>query len=429
MVGKIISIKVYFMIFLLLCTFIGSCAAETTQNPDSILPEEIKAGVFGDANHDGVINEDDVTYILAIISGKNPTTRFADANQDGKVDQEDVTVIRSIINGEAKQVYVADSEDRIVSIDLPVKSIVVLSTASPAGMLRVLGEQDKVVGINKMITGDPFYPELQNKPSVGYPAPDYEAITKLKPDLVIASANPTYAYDIVEKMEPFGIKVLQLDLNGRPEQYLTELKVLGQVLGKSDKALEYADFSKSNIEKAEKIVSTIKPEDKKSVYYEFIQDYNVPGRANGIIEEAGGEHILADVFKGDFLEHKSLNIDPEEIAEKNPDVIIKDPHVGMNWSGYAKGVIPRMENIREVVMDRPAWKETNAVKNGDVYVVTRELGNERMLATVFLGKTLYPDAFKDINASAILQEWLERFPGKKYADYAVMVYTPEHILK
>jgi iron complex transport system substrate-binding protein len=417
------------MVVILICATQTGCFAASSQSQGFSVPEEVKTGVFGDANHDGVIDDRDIEYASGIISGKNERTRFADANQDDKVDQKDIEKIRSIISGEEKELTVIDSKNRVVTVSLPIKSIVILSTGSPACMLRILGEIDKVVAINRMIKGDHFFPELQDKPPVGYPAPDYEAIVKIKPDLVIASANPAFSYDIVNQMEPFGIKVLQLDLNGKPGQYLTEMKVLGQIMGKSKEAQEYVDFCESNIGKVQEIVNKLDPDKKKTVYYEFIQDYNVPGRANGIITEAGGTHILADIFQGDYLEHKSLNIDPEEIAEKNPDVIIKDPHVGFNWSGYAPGVVPRMEKLRTDVMARPAWVETNAVKNGEVYIIARELGNERMIADVFISKMLYPEEFKEIDASAILKEWLERFHNRKYDDYAVIVYHPDHSLR
>lgn len=175
-----------------LCIASGCNVAADFNLIGSELPDEVKAGVYGDANRDGVINEKDIEYVMGVISGTNSVTRFSDANMDGIVDEKDVDVIRKIINGEATELHVVDSTDRTVKVKLPVNTIIALSTASPAGMLRVLGESDKIIGINGMITGDHFYPELQDRPAVGWPGPDYEAIVKLNPDLIIASANPAY---------------------------------------------------------------------------------------------------------------------------------------------------------------------------------------------------------------------------------------------
>jgi len=57
------------------------------------------AKLYGDANGDGVIDEDDMTYVWQIIAGEKAKTELADANQDGEIDRVDVAYIESIILG------------------------------------------------------------------------------------------------------------------------------------------------------------------------------------------------------------------------------------------------------------------------------------------------------------------------------------------
>ena len=303
-------------------------------------PSVYSAGIFGDANGDDVIDPRDKEYIQEIISKRKVPTRLSDANGDGKIDIQDVEQVELLIKEKQKEIVIIDSTYRVVKIDKPINRIIVLSSGTPAGALRALGGANfmkKIVGINGMMSKDPFFKELHDRPSVGWPTPDYEAIVALKPDLVIASANPAFAFDIVEKMKPFGILVLCLDFQGKPEQSLKELKMIGVVMKRTERATEYVRFCKSSLDMVKDRLSRLDPEKRKKVYCEFIQDYEVLARSDGIIQGAGGSHLFEALFLEDYMEQKRFIVDPEEIIRKNPDVIIKDPHVGVMWSGYAKG--------------------------------------------------------------------------------------------
>jgi len=54
-------------------------------------------GIFGNANMDDVIDEDDMEYVRKVIDGSNEATELADANYDGHIDEEDISQIELII--------------------------------------------------------------------------------------------------------------------------------------------------------------------------------------------------------------------------------------------------------------------------------------------------------------------------------------------
>ncbi|MEA2053424.1 MAG: ABC transporter substrate-binding protein [Euryarchaeota archaeon] len=58
------------------------------------------AKLYGDANGDDVIDEDDITYVGQIIAGKAEENELADANQDGEINARDTTYIAGIISGD-----------------------------------------------------------------------------------------------------------------------------------------------------------------------------------------------------------------------------------------------------------------------------------------------------------------------------------------
>jgi iron complex transport system substrate-binding protein len=359
--------------------------------------------IYGNANEDNALNVQDVTYIKRIIYGEESETALADANYDGEIDVLDLVQTKLIILGRAGRLTIIDSADRAVTLDMPIESVVALSTRAPLGTLRVLEAGDKIVGINGMVGSDPFYSEFLALPSVGWPEPDYEAIVDLAPDLIVASTNPYLSFDIVERMEPYGIKVALLDCGGEPVKYSRELRILGVILVNQERANEYIDFLDSNFNRAQEKLEELTPEKKKTIYFEF------------------------DVWE-DVTGYQTETVEPEEVSYRDPDVILKDPHSGTRFSGFADGVIENMEESRDDLMTRP-WGNISAAGSGEVYVVASELGNERTISTCFLAKLLYPDLMSEVDTGAILEEYLEEYHGKDYDEYQAVIYHPTKSMK
>ena len=80
--------------------------------------------VYGNANMDDIIDEEDITYLKGIISGVNEKTQFADANYDGIVNDDDISQIESIIAGDETKLTIVDCSDRIVTLNKPIDKIV-----------------------------------------------------------------------------------------------------------------------------------------------------------------------------------------------------------------------------------------------------------------------------------------------------------------
>ncbi len=383
--------------------------------------------IYGNANEDNALNVQDVTYIKRIIYGEESETALADANYDGEIDVLDLVQTKLIILGRAGRLTIIDSADRAVTLDMPIESVVALSSRAPLGTLRVLEAGDKIVGINGMVGSDPFYSEFLALPSVGWPEPDYEAIVDLAPDLIVASTNPYLSFDIVERMEPYGIKVALLDCGGEPVKYSRELRILGVILVNQERANEYIDFLDSNFNRAQEKLEELTPEKKKTIYFEFMDPYQINSRSHETIELAGGIDIFADVWE-DVTGYQTETVEPEEVSYRDPDVILKDPHSGTRFSGFADGVIENMEESRDDLMTRP-WGNISAAGSGEVYVVASELGNERTISTCFLAKLLYPDLMSEVDTGAILEEYLEEYHGKDYDEYQAVIYHPTKSMK
>lgn len=134
-------------------------------------------GIFGNANMDETIDEDDISYVEGIINGTYEPTRLADANYDGKVDARDIEQIQHIIQGDESILTLIDTANRTVTLEMPINRIVALTDDS-AEALRILHSIDKVVGVSiETLENTAYLPEFGQMPNVGkWNEPDIEKI-------------------------------------------------------------------------------------------------------------------------------------------------------------------------------------------------------------------------------------------------------------
>jgi len=378
-------------------------------------------GTFGNANMDDTIDVGDITYTARIFFGLEDETDLADANYDGDIDTLDMWQIGLIILGREKKLTVVDSNDRIVTLDMPIERIIVLSTGGPADPLCILEAEDKIVGINGMIGASLSHPSLIDIPSVGFPGPDYEMVVELEPDLVITSTDAwgSESFGDVRKLEYLGLKAVMFDYTN-PSTLPEEMKILGIMVGNEERAEEYNDFFYSTFNLVDEKVEELTSDDKPKVYYEFnvvsYGNYYKTGgsrsRADEFIQRAGGVNIFADIDMDEF------EPEAEAILDREPEVVIIDAHT---MQIYGLEDTSEMEELRELITNRPGWKPTPdeegmpAVINDDVYVLAHEtmISTHSPVGICYLAKTLqypfYPVLFSDLDPDAIKREYVENF--------------------
>ena len=75
----------------------------------SATAQEFTLDIFGNANGDDLIDEEDISYLQGILDGENEKTDLSDANNDGKVDENDIDQIEQIIQGTESEIYYIDA--------------------------------------------------------------------------------------------------------------------------------------------------------------------------------------------------------------------------------------------------------------------------------------------------------------------------------
>ncbi|OPX74698.1 MAG: Cobalamin-binding protein precursor [Methanosaeta sp. PtaB.Bin018] len=326
-----------------------------------------------------------------------------------------VHALASDTNSSSKTITIVDSANRTVEVPYPVERVVVL-WSNPAKEMRALGAVDRIVGMDQSTKDEVdkgTLPELAKVPVVGtQEEPNYEKIAELKPDVVIclSAGYPPEPNEIQAKLEPFGIKVVGLDFY-RTEVWFDEIEKLGKMLDKEKEATEYADFFYSYYDQVNSAISSIPDAEKKKVYFEGAKRYQTYGGAGygsgipNMIRASGGKDLYPE------REELAFEVNPEDVAERNPDVIFKGTPLGWDAENDTE-----FKDLRDEIMNRTELASTNAVKNGQVYVISFDVagGAGKKFGPVFLAKTLYPEKLPNLDPLAFYREYLQKFQGLEY---------------
>jgi len=207
----------------------------------------------------------------------------------------------TVVDSWGQEIVIPYPVERIVSVNMLVDELIV-----------ALGGEDKVVGVDLMPLYMPeFYPTLQDKASVGlHHFPSYEKVIDLNPQVVITSSILCFLPGFNEKLEAAGIKTVTID-GWMPEVYDRDVRTLGKILGKEDRAEELIKFTHSYLDLVAGRVKDIPPEERTKVYWEFHFPFMTMTKGsphNTMIEMAGGKNVFAEAGGGLFQMPSSMKI-------------------------------------------------------------------------------------------------------------------------
>jgi iron complex transport system substrate-binding protein len=397
------GLKIGLMALLILTeTYVVLGAASSGLNNESF-----SLNIFGNANMDNIIDEQDVSYLEEVIGKTKAATNLSDANLDGSIDNKDVELVKEIIRGDEKEISVIDESGKTVTIKEPLNRIVVCH-AMFAEVIKSLGADDKIVGIpTYMENYTTFYPVLSKLATVGGASnPDTEAIVSLKPDLVIVYGN------WAANLETDLLSVAPvLRLTYRPFSTTDQdIMMLGYIVGKNKEAGQLIDFYQKQLTQIKQQVSTLAEDKKPRVYLEY-SDYRTNSEGSGTHEMllmAGGRNIASGI---DTDPNGVPFIDPEWVVKENPEIIMRRALKTDASCGYDEDDTAQMKALRENILSRPELANITAVKDGRVYCFSSDIstGLSYWLGIVYMAKILHPDMFPDLDPVEIHQEYLTRF--------------------
>jgi len=366
--------------------------------------------VYGNANLDEIIDENDIECVQGIIDGTEDETQFADANYDGQIDEDDIAQIELIIAGEEEELVILDMANRTVTVPMPVERIVSAVGLGSTRTLIQLGSQDKIVGCHYPTDwwSVIWYaaPELENLPDPGGWRTNFniEEAVSLEPDVIFISTTSN-ADEIQEKSEVPTIAVN----SGGDLWVVDKLRIIGAITERGDKARELIAYTKEKVDEIAKITSEIPDEDKPLVHICGCGSYE--GMVPVVCRCCGSSTYVKWPGGLNFRESTSnYQGSKEQIIKWNPDVIL------IHFGGP--------EKIEEVLSD-PIFQNVNAIKNGKVYSTRLGCGpggalGQGLVNVYYLAKLFHPNEFEDLVVEEEGNEIMEHLYGVDgmYTDFA-----------
>ncbi len=270
---------------------------------------------------------------------------------------------------------VKDEAGREVTFPFPPKRVVSLAP-NITEILFSLGLDEEIVGVSIHCN----YPEkARSKPRVGsYISLDFEKITSLKPDLIIATGAGN-TRDMVDRLGKLGFPSYVI----YPKNFNDILKSIlhiGQVVNREKEAKQIAEEMKR---RSQRVIELTKDLPRPKVFIEIgdapVVTVGKGSFADDLIRLAGGENIAGN--------EKEVypRFGMEEILKRAPEVIVIS---SMNPKG----------DYQKILQEWNRWKTIPAVKNGRIHLIDSDLldrPSPRIIDGLEeLARVLHPERFK-----------------------------------
>jgi iron complex transport system substrate-binding protein len=268
-----------------------------------------------------------------------------------------------------------DEVGREVTFPFPPKRIVSLAP-NITEILFSLGLDEEIVGVSIHCN---FPEKAKTKVRVGsYISLDFEKITSLKPDLIIATGAGN-TREMVDRLEKLGFQTYTI----YPKNFNDILKSIGHIGEVVNREKEARGIIEGLRKRSQRVIELTKGLSRPKV---FIQIGDAPivtvGKgsfADDLIRLAGGENIAG----------KEKEVYPrfgmEEILKRSPEVIVIS---SMNPKG----------DYQKILEEWNRWKTIPAVKNGRIHLIDSDL-LDRPSPRIIDGleelvRVLHPEKFK-----------------------------------
>lgn len=346
-------------------------------------------------------------------------------------------LVSTVLPAFAEKVTIKDVTGRDVEVNVPVKHVI-LGEGRQIYFLAALDKNnpfEHVVGWrDDLPKADPEsyeaylakYPEIAKLPTFGGMKDgtfDIEQAVALKPDVILMNIDAKTATEeagYIEKLGKVGIPLVYVDFREKPmENTEPSMRVMGELMGKSDLAEDFIKFRADSIKRVTDVLAKENPK-RPVVFVERAGGYSEDccmsfGNENfgKMVEIAGGINMAKDIIPGTFG-----TVNPEQVIASDPDQIIVtggkwDAYVpGGNWVGVGYGAdLKEAHRKLENLTKRPAFTGVKAVKDNNVHAIWHQFYNNpyQFVAIQEIAKWLHPELFKDLDPEATFKELHARF--------------------
>ncbi|PZM09526.1 ABC transporter substrate-binding protein [Rhizobium tubonense] len=305
----------------------------------------------------------------------------------------------------ADEISVKDSRGKDIQIVRPVNKVAIFPLPIPEAMIAIDGGTSRLAAINPraqaaLMNGviGQLFPEIANiRTDLVAPnfVPNVEEILKASPDIVVqwqAKGDQRVA-----PMENSGIKVATVSTDSR-ETRRGYVAMLGQILGKEDRAQSFLDWDDKTVADISKVLKEAGRPKPRIVFIDSMNDneFVVFGREEAYFTTSGLSNVATEAG---FTEG-SVKVGAESLLQWNPDIV---------FVNYYNDTIKPAD-----IFKHPVLAGLDAVKNGRVYKTpaidpATAAGGE--LAYLWFAEIGYPDLFHADMRSTV-SDGFKRLYGK-----------------
>lgn len=223
-----------------------------------------------------------------------------------------------------------------------------------------------------------------------------------------------------DKFEAVDIPIIYIDFHAEVlEKHIQSMEIMGQMFGKEERAQELIDFYSSHVTPVyEKVEELLETNERPVVHMEV--GYKGP---EGLPDSFASDYmwgklvyLAGGIPSGEgVVEHRG-DLQPEFLLKLDPDKIIFAGLYAPQTPGSIRmGYDSTEEETRKLVDDyfaiRDGWTELSAYKNNEVYIVQQVLSRDIFdCATIeALAQDIWPEEFADLDPTATLKEFFEKF--------------------
>jgi iron complex transport system substrate-binding protein len=430
------SKKTIAVIIIAMTLFAGVGGVLIYLHNDSSVARKLLSGsleVYGNANGDWTINDEDISLLHKIILGEEEKTEFADANCDGVIDELDVTQTQALSDGTAEKVWFIDGIGELMEVHCNPQRIYAFQVQN-AELASIMG-----VGSNVVAGGPPieYYADFLfpgQKDSMTFVASDWEVLSNLDLDIYLVF-SPTQKATAFEKLP--GVDVVYFGLyepdtaNLENSSWGQGILKAGYVFNCKERAEGYLDFLLDIRDKIQEVTNTISEENKVSVlasgYSEYLKSedsksvtvYLQSDTISQAIALAGGRNVAESLSVwGDSY---STTVDVEQLSEWNIDWITMHYNY-YEWTGLSTTNPPGGYTIKdpskmyETIADVATRPLLANVDPDHLVMLPQEFrngANGGILCAAYLAKVFYPEQFKDFDPDQYMETYLINWLGIK----------------
>ena len=307
---------------------------------------------------------------------------------------------------------ITDSMGHEVEVPTEIKSMAILPMPWISVVYALNGSGDIITGMQQVAKNSyetsmlkKLAPELEDTNTAFFADGEfnYEELAKINPDVVMLFESQSKHID---KLKEVGIPAFTIKYADSYDTLWNDFSIIGNVLSKEERAQEFVDYQKADVQYFEDRAADLENLDDVKVMHIYTMDElavaDNSGVNNATIAYCGGVNVGES--NSDASSDTAVNM--EQVYSWNPDVILLS-----NFDD----VVP--EDLYNNTIDGQDWSQVEAVKNHRVYKIPQGIYRwdadcpctETTLCMKWMAKVINPEVFKDIDIRQDTKDFYENF--------------------